>query len=101
MKWIVGMTVALSASQAVFATPPQQPIARGPYESVILATTEARRCGIAKLRVEVRPDKSALYLDGPIEKDKIDCFNAWMTPRGRELQFEPRWWKDDFTANRP
>ena len=101
MKWIVGAAVVLSFSVIVSATPPKQPIVRGPYESVILATTEARRCGMKKLRIEIRPEKSALYLDGDVEKSKIDCLWAWMTPRGRELQFEPRWWKDDFTKDRP
>ena len=101
MKLIVGLVVALSLSQVVSARPPQQPIARGPYESVILATTEARRCGMAKLRIEIRQDKSALFLDEKVEKAIMDCFQAWMTPRGRELQFDPRWWKDDFTKDRP
>jgi hypothetical protein len=90
-----------SLPQELSATSPQLPIARGPYDSVILATTEARRCGVTKLRMEIGPEKSALFLDGEVEKAMLDCFSAWMTLRGRTLQFDPRWWNDDFTKERP
>lgn len=95
------LSVALLAlGSTVSATPPQQPIARGPYESMLAASSEARRCGMLKLR-KIDANEAALFNEGQVRDDQVHCLWAWMTPRGRELNFKPRWWSDDFTKDRP
>jgi hypothetical protein len=92
------LTVATIAE----ATSPQQPIAEGPFESVTKATEVARECGFRDLRVVVRPTKSQLFIDGEMPSNDIrQCLSAWMTPRGKNMKFSPRWWNDDFTRDHP
>jgi hypothetical protein len=99
-----GLSAALFLAVAVRAeaTAPQMPIAEGPFESVMLATQAARNCGFSELRVNVRSKQTQLYIDGVMPSEEVQqCFESWMTPRGKELKFFPRWWNDNFTRDRP
>jgi hypothetical protein len=103
MKMAAGLLIIVSTVAS--ATSPQVPIAEGPFESVIEATTAARKCGYEALRLRVRREQSQLFIDGDMREEREEaarkCLWAWMTPRAQRMKFSPRWWKDDFTLDHP
>ena len=101
LKILPSLLVLVSATSAE-AKSPQIPIAEGPFESVLQATEAARNCGFQELRVRIRSERSQLFIDGSMPSNDIrQCLWSWMTPRGKDMNFAPRWWKDDFTRDHP
>jgi hypothetical protein len=84
---------------------PQAPIAAGPFSSMGEIVEAAHRCGIDSLRIESYSapmlGEMRLFLDREIKTDAERCFDSWTTKNGKRLRLEPRWWKDDFSRDRP
>jgi hypothetical protein len=101
MKYLAACGM-LALSTLAVATSPQVPVVKGPFESVTEAAAAARKCGFDELRMRIRRGETQLFVDGKLPpEDVLNCLWAWMTPRGRTMRFSPRWWKDDFTRDRP
>jgi hypothetical protein len=96
---VIAVSVASSASSTV----PQAPFAAGPSASVSKAVGKAHQCGISAVRVERSPDAdraSAFWAQAVPRSDEM-CVMHWMTKHGRELKFDPRWYRDDFSKDWP
>jgi len=85
---------------------PQSPLAAGPLNSVLEVVGIADTCGVRQLRLDTRRvaglAPARLYLDGSNPTDsEMSCLQTWLTRNGKRLGLMPRWWKDDFTKDRP
>ena len=87
------------------AAVPQSPLAAGSVSSVLEVIRAADTCGIRQLRLDTRREKGAtarLYLDQAMPPEQaMSCLQSWLTRNGKRLGLMPRWWKDDFTKDRP
>jgi len=85
---------------------PQSPLSAGPLASVLEVVSAADACGVRQLRLDTRRKDGAaparLYLDGRLPSGpEMSCLETWLTRNGKRLRLAPRWWKDDFTTERP
>jgi hypothetical protein len=95
---------------------PQMHVVSGPFVSLGEIIEAAHNCGITHLRIEtqkpttpVEPElqqffnmaDARVFLNDAIPAAAQQCLSSWQTKNGRRLNLEPRWWKDDFTADKP
>ena len=98
---------ALLLAQAPVAAAPQSPVAAGPLNSILKVIRIADSCGVRQLRLDSNREESLaparLYLDGEYDQSDAEvwCLERWLTENGKRLRLMPRWWKDDFTKDRP
>ena len=100
------LLTGLLALHAALASVPQSPVAAGPLGGVLEVVSAADTCGIRQLRLDTRRDEALgparLYIEGPMPADPaMSCLEAWLTQNGKRLGLMPRWWKDDFTKDKP
>lgn len=81
---------------------PQQPIAAGPFESVVDVLRAARTCGLLRLRLELAEtdeslrEPARLFLDDTPTETANACLDNWTTANGKRLSLSPRWHGDTF-----
>lgn len=98
----VAVAIALAGLPAAA---PQAPVAAGSYNSIMEVLTAAKDCRVQELRVSMyhttlNGDARVFLTEAP-GTPAVQCLNSWLTSNGRRLRLVPRWWKDDFTRDRP
>jgi hypothetical protein len=99
--------LALVSSPSAFAVPqaPQAPIAAGPLNSTMKVIYAAHQCSINRLRIDTESSEqmgeAQLFLDEQPLPIAEGCLESWLTRNGKRLGLMPRWYKDDFTRDKP
>ncbi len=79
---------------------PQSPLAEGPFDSVVAVAKAARSCGLEALRLEVRQERTLMFLGGEAEpsrsKDSLLCLARWQKANAKRLSLVSRWFQYDY-----
>ena len=96
--------ISLYMAAQPIAGVPQSSLAAGQVESIFEVLKAAKRCHVDELKIGLftaGKDEARLFLQQVAQDAPVACLNSWLTLNGKRLHLQPRWWKDDFTKDRP